>query len=97
MIQGAELQDLGLGEDEERTYEALLRQRAAKPEELARVLGIPRERLNAALTRLSDHGFTTPGDATSALPTRRPRRPRSAPSSTAARPNSTFVPPNWSA
>lgn len=68
MIQGAELQDLGLGEDEERTYEALLRQRAAKPEELARVLGIPRERLNAALTRLSDHGFTTPGDATSALP-----------------------------
>ncbi|MFE4921823.1 helix-turn-helix domain-containing protein [Streptomyces sp. NPDC056661] len=68
MIQGAELQDLGLGEDEERTYEALLRQRAAKPEELARVLGIPCERLNAALTRLSDHGFTTPGDATSALP-----------------------------
>ncbi|MFD3489063.1 helix-turn-helix domain-containing protein [Streptomyces sp. NPDC058690] len=68
MIQGAELQDLGLGEDEERTYEALLRQRAAKPEELARVLGIPRERLNAALTRLSDHGFTTPGDAPSALP-----------------------------
>ncbi|MFB7308012.1 helix-turn-helix domain-containing protein [Streptomyces sp. NPDC056192] len=68
MIQGAELQDLGLGEDEERTYEALLRQRAAKPEELARVLGIPRERLNAALTRLSDHGFTTPGDAASALP-----------------------------
>ncbi|WP_030923192.1 helix-turn-helix domain-containing protein [Streptomyces sp. NRRL B-24720] len=68
MIQGAELQDLGLGEDEERTYEALLRQRAAKPAELARVLGIPRERLNAALTRLSDHGFTTPGDSASALP-----------------------------
>ncbi|MGW6897087.1 helix-turn-helix domain-containing protein [Streptomyces sp. NBC_01727] len=68
MIQGAELQDLGLGEDEERTYEALLRQRAAKPAELARVLGIPRERLNAALTRLSDHGFTTPGGSASALP-----------------------------
>ncbi|MFJ7944290.1 helix-turn-helix domain-containing protein [Streptomyces sp. NPDC096354] len=68
MIQGAELQDLGLGEDEERIYEALLRQRAAKPGELARMLGIPRERLNAALTRLSDHGFTTPGDSASTLP-----------------------------
>ncbi|MFF1913149.1 helix-turn-helix domain-containing protein [Streptomyces sp. NPDC058239] len=76
MIQGAELQDLGLGEDEERTYEALLKQRAAQPGELARILGIPRERLNAALTRLSDHGFTTPADSASALP--RPAAPAAA-------------------
>lgn len=68
MIKEAELQDLGLGVVEERTYEALLKQHSSHPAELARKLGIPRERLNTALTRLADHGFTTPADSATTLP-----------------------------
>ncbi|WP_329122761.1 helix-turn-helix domain-containing protein [Streptomyces sp. NBC_01465] len=78
MIQGAELQDLGLGEDEERTYEALLKQRAAHHAELAHLLGIPRGRLNAALTRLSDHGFISPADSESPAALPRPAAPAAA-------------------
>ena len=55
-----ELHTLGLGEAEERTYEALLKERAAGAEELARLLGLPRERLDLLLGRLVEHGLALP-------------------------------------
>ncbi|MCX4819344.1 hypothetical protein OG883_05375 [Streptomyces sp. NBC_01142] len=59
MSEGA-LQTLGLGEAEERTYEALLKERAAGAEELACLLGLPRERLERALGHLVEHGLALP-------------------------------------
>ncbi|MEU0719578.1 helix-turn-helix domain-containing protein [Streptomyces lavendulocolor] len=70
MIQG-ELTTLGLGRTEERAYEALLAEQADGAEELARLLDLPRERLDAALDRLVAHGFARPpdpSDAGDALP-----------------------------
>ncbi|PRH80182.1 hypothetical protein C6N75_05575 [Streptomyces solincola] len=61
MIQG-ELTTLGLGRTEERAYAALLRHRGDGAEELARKLGLPRRRLDAALDRLVRHGFASPPD-----------------------------------
>ncbi|WP_149179439.1 LuxR family transcriptional regulator [Streptomyces sp. TRM49041] len=61
MIKG-ELPPLGLGEAEERAYEALLLERADRVEELAHLLGLPRERVHAALDRLVEHGFARPAD-----------------------------------
>uniref|UniRef100_UPI002676E9AF helix-turn-helix domain-containing protein n=1 Tax=Streptomyces sp. TRM64462 TaxID=2741726 RepID=UPI002676E9AF len=61
MIQG-ELPPLGLGEAEERAYEALLLERAGRMEELVRLLGLPRERVHTALDRLVEHGFARPAD-----------------------------------
>ncbi|GAA2513258.1 helix-turn-helix domain-containing protein [Streptomyces gobitricini] len=61
MIQG-ELTTLGLGRIEERAYEALLAEQADGAEDLARLLGLPRERLAAALDRLVEHGFARPPD-----------------------------------
>ncbi|MFF8287872.1 helix-turn-helix domain-containing protein [Streptomyces sp. NPDC016309] len=61
MIQG-ELTTLGLGRTEERAYEALLKEQADGADELARLLGLPRERLDAALDRLVEHGFARPPD-----------------------------------
>ncbi|WP_336318817.1 helix-turn-helix domain-containing protein [Streptomyces lavendofoliae] len=61
MIQG-ELTTLGLGRTEERAYEALLAEQADGADELARLLGLPRERLDAALGRLVEHGFARPPD-----------------------------------
>ncbi|MEU6484419.1 helix-turn-helix domain-containing protein [Streptomyces sp. NPDC046887] len=74
MIQG-ELTTLGLGRTEERAYAALLRHRADGAEELARRLGLPRRRLDAALDRLVRHGFASPpdGEGTDGLP--RPAQP----------------------
>ncbi|WP_327326041.1 hypothetical protein OG735_28820 [Streptomyces sp. NBC_01210] len=57
-----ELHTLGLGKAEERTYEALLKERAAGAEELARLLGLPRERLDRALGHLVEHGIALPAD-----------------------------------
>ncbi|MEU9979941.1 helix-turn-helix domain-containing protein [Streptomyces sp. NPDC050856] len=59
MIQG-ELTTLGLGETEERAYRALLARRADGADELARLLRLPRERVDAALDRLVEHGFARP-------------------------------------
>ncbi|MFJ8692223.1 helix-turn-helix domain-containing protein [Streptomyces roseolilacinus] len=61
MIKG-ELPLLGLGEAEERAYEALLLERAGHVEELARLLGLPRERVHTALERLVEQGFARPPD-----------------------------------
>ncbi|MEV3989153.1 helix-turn-helix domain-containing protein [Streptomyces sp. NPDC049837] len=61
MIQG-ELTTLGLGRTEERAYEALLKEQADGADELARLLDLPRERLDAALDRLVEHGFARPPD-----------------------------------
>lgn len=61
MIKGG-LPPLGLGEAEERAYEALLLERAERVEELARLLGLPRERVDTALDRLVEHGFAHPAD-----------------------------------
>lgn len=61
MIKGG-LPPLGLGEAEERAYEALLLERADRVEELARLLGLPRERVDTALDRLVEHGFAHPAD-----------------------------------
>lgn len=61
MIKG-ELPPLGLGEAEERAYEALLLEQAGRIEELARFLGLPRERVHTALDRLVEHGFARPAD-----------------------------------
>ncbi|MDN3294546.1 helix-turn-helix domain-containing protein [Streptomyces ficellus] len=61
MIQG-ELTTLGLGRTEERAYEALLREQADGADDLARLLDLPRERLDAALDRLVEHGFARPPD-----------------------------------
>ncbi|MEE1757241.1 helix-turn-helix domain-containing protein [Streptomyces sp. SP18CS02] len=61
MIQG-ELTTLGLGRTEERAYEALLKEQAEGTDQLARQLGLPRERLDAALDRLVEHGFARPPD-----------------------------------
>ncbi|MFC8914671.1 helix-turn-helix domain-containing protein [Streptomyces sp. NPDC057116] len=61
MIQG-ELTTLGLGRTEERAYEALLKEQADGADELARLLGLPRKRLDAALDRLVEHGFARPPD-----------------------------------
>ncbi|RST13372.1 TrmB family transcriptional regulator, partial [Streptomyces sp. WAC05374] len=61
MIQG-ELTTLGLGRTEERAYEALLKEQADGADELARLLGLPRERLDTALDRLVEHGFARPPD-----------------------------------
>ncbi|MFF4227863.1 helix-turn-helix domain-containing protein [Streptomyces sp. NPDC001820] len=57
-----ELHTLGLGEAEERAYEALLKERAAGAEELARMLGLPRDRLDRALGHLVEHGLALPAD-----------------------------------
>ncbi|MER7108574.1 helix-turn-helix domain-containing protein [Streptomyces sp. NPDC000229] len=61
MIQG-ELTTLGLGRTEERAYEALLKEQADGADELARLLDLPRERLDVALDRLVEHGFARPPD-----------------------------------
>ncbi|CAL9528401.1 hypothetical protein SUDANB37_04007 [Streptomyces sp. enrichment culture] len=61
MIKGG-LPPLGLGEAEERAYEALLLERADRVEELARLLRLPRERVDTALDRLVEHGFAHPAD-----------------------------------
>lgn len=61
MIEGAELHALGLGEAEERVYEALLSDRAPDTAALATELGMGYGELEAALVRLRDHGFTLPG------------------------------------
>ncbi|MEN8650943.1 helix-turn-helix domain-containing protein [Streptomyces sp. 21So2-11] len=60
MIEEDELHGLGLGEDEARTYEALLRERASNPPDLARLLRLPGARVEAALTRLARDGLTVP-------------------------------------
>lgn len=70
-----ELHTLGLGEAEERTYEALLKERATGAEELARLLDLPRERLDRALGHLVEHGLALPSDG-DALP--HPAAPASA-------------------
>ncbi|MET7620062.1 helix-turn-helix domain-containing protein [Streptomyces sp. NPDC005408] len=62
-----ELHTLGLGEAEERTYEALVKERATGAEELARLLGLPRDRLDLALGHLVEHGLALPADG-DALP-----------------------------
>ncbi|MFE7467086.1 TrmB family transcriptional regulator [Streptomyces sp. NPDC057499] len=59
MIQG-ELTDLGLGEAEQRVYEALLAERAGDARELAALLGLAPGPLAAALDRLTEHGFALP-------------------------------------
>ncbi|KUH37310.1 MULTISPECIES: helix-turn-helix transcriptional regulator [Streptomyces] len=61
MIKGG-LPPLGLGEAEERAYEALLLERAERVEELAHLLDLPRERVHTALDRLVEHGFARPAD-----------------------------------
>ncbi|MCH0538227.1 hypothetical protein I3F58_01355 [Streptomyces sp. MUM 203J] len=61
MIQG-ELPPLGLGEAEERAYQALLLERACRVEELACLLGLPTARVHTALDRLVEHGFARPAD-----------------------------------
>ncbi|WP_069977974.1 helix-turn-helix transcriptional regulator [Streptomyces rubrolavendulae] len=61
MIKGG-LPPLGLGEAEERAYEALLLERADHVEELARLLDLPRKRVDTALDRLVEHGFARPPD-----------------------------------
>jgi sugar-specific transcriptional regulator TrmB/DNA-binding CsgD family transcriptional regulator len=58
-----ELRSLGLGETEERAYKALLKEQATSVEELACLLAVPRARLDAALDRLAEHGFTVPDRA----------------------------------
>ncbi|MFD3439092.1 helix-turn-helix domain-containing protein [Streptomyces sp. NPDC058685] len=63
-----ELRTLGLGAAEERTYEALLKERALEAEELARLLGLPRDRLDLALGHLVEHGLAVPADGDGALP-----------------------------
>ncbi|MFD7615358.1 TrmB family transcriptional regulator [Streptomyces sp. NPDC059802] len=60
MIQG-ELRDLGLGEAEQRVYEALLAGNAADAQELAALLDMTPELLAATLDRLAEHGFALPG------------------------------------
>ncbi|MFI1395023.1 helix-turn-helix domain-containing protein [Streptomyces sp. NPDC020681] len=57
-----ELHTLGLGQAEERAYEALLKERACGADELARLLGLPRERLDRVLGHLVEHGFALPAD-----------------------------------
>ncbi|MEV4871003.1 TrmB family transcriptional regulator [Streptomyces syringium] len=61
MIEGAELHALGLGEAEERVYEALLSDRAPNAAALADELGMAYGELESVLVRLRDHGFTLPG------------------------------------
>lgn len=58
---GTELRQLGLAEDEERVYEALLRDQAADADELARLSDVPRPRLDAALDSLAKQGLTALG------------------------------------
>ncbi|HET6856912.1 MAG TPA: helix-turn-helix domain-containing protein [Streptomyces sp.] len=74
MIEGDELLGLGLGEDEARTYEALLRKRASSPPDLARLLRLPGARVDAALTRLARDGLTVPTEG----PLPRPAAPAAA-------------------
>ncbi|MER5616167.1 hypothetical protein [Streptomyces sp. NPDC002215] len=62
MIQG-ELRDLGLGEVEQRVYEALLAGKAADVRELATLLDMAPGPLKEALGRLTEHGFALPGEA----------------------------------
>ncbi|WP_230885624.1 TrmB family transcriptional regulator [Streptomyces spinoverrucosus] len=59
--QGSELRELGLSEDEERVYGALLRHRPADADERARLAGIPRPRLESALAGLAEQGLAAPG------------------------------------
>ncbi|WP_228980587.1 LuxR family transcriptional regulator [Streptomyces sp. DH12] len=61
MIKGG-MPPLGLGEAEERAYEALLLERAERVEELALLLDLPSERVHTALDRLVEHGFARPAD-----------------------------------
>ncbi|WP_267244850.1 TrmB family transcriptional regulator [Streptomyces sp. PR69] len=64
-----ELHTLGLGETEERAYEALLTRQASGAEELAALLGLPEDRLKAVLGRLVEHGFALPpADGDGGLP-----------------------------
>lgn len=75
VMAAAELQSLGLGEIEERVYEALLKAQAGTAAELARSLVVPRARLDAALDRLTEQGLTVPpdhGGPSGALPTAAP-------------------------
>lgn len=58
----AELQSLGLGEIEERVYEALLKTPDGTAADLARLLALSRSRLDTALERLTEHGFTVPSE-----------------------------------
>lgn len=55
-----ELHGLGLGATEERAYRALLSASATDAADLARLLAVPRARLDEALACLADHGFTAP-------------------------------------
>ncbi|MFE7777834.1 helix-turn-helix domain-containing protein [Streptomyces sp. NPDC057445] len=75
MIEG-ELHTLGLGAAEELAYEALLKERAAGAEELARLLELPRDQLEAALDRLVEQGLALPSRDCGALP--RPAAPAAA-------------------
>lgn len=52
-------QALGLGDDEQRVYLALLEQRDASPALLARVTGLPSSRVRAALLELEATGFVS--------------------------------------
>ncbi|WP_236246648.1 helix-turn-helix domain-containing protein [Streptomyces sp. CC210A] len=61
MIQG-EWPPLGLGEAEERAYEALLLERAHRVEELARLLGLPPRQVHTALARLVESGLARPAE-----------------------------------
>ncbi|MEE1750921.1 MULTISPECIES: hypothetical protein [unclassified Streptomyces] len=69
MIQG-ELRDLGLGEAEQRVYEELLAGNASDAQELAALLDMAPELLEATLDRLTDHGFalSQAADGPDALP-----------------------------
>ncbi|MFI6641290.1 hypothetical protein [Streptomyces sp. NPDC050504] len=70
-----ELHTLGLGEAEERTYEALLREQGDTTGQLAALLGLSEEDVDHALDRLVAHGFALP-DPTAQLP--RPAAPAAA-------------------
>ncbi len=63
-----ELRTLGLGHAEERAYEALLKERTLGAEELSRLLGLPRDRLDLALGHLVEHGLAVPADGDGVLP-----------------------------
>ncbi|MEU0397988.1 helix-turn-helix domain-containing protein [Streptomyces sp. NPDC006208] len=73
-----ELHGLGLGKTEEQAYRALLLASATDAADLARLLAVPRARLDEALACLADHGFTAPDPAAApdALP--RPTAPAAA-------------------
>ncbi|MDZ5447190.1 MULTISPECIES: helix-turn-helix domain-containing protein [Micromonospora] len=57
------LRILGLGEDEEQVYRALLRVSAAGPAELARQVPLPADRVARALAGLRDCGLVAPAGA----------------------------------